>query len=114
MYLDVGIKQVGNSDKMKRKHIKLAFGEEFLDYFDDLVSNPSGWLELTKEHTNFLVSNNFEKKDYSIKRFRKALQEASNVLQHTLTFQRNRQLNNVQQFKIGQNVRDLGGDVRDL
>jgi hypothetical protein len=114
MYLDVGIKQVGNSDKMKRKHIKLAFGEEFLDYFDDLVSNPSGWLELTKEHTNFLVSNNFEKKDYSIKRFRKALQEASNVLQHNLTFQRNRQLNNVQQFKIGQNVRDLGGDVRVL
>lgn len=114
MYLDNGIKQITNSDKMKRKHIKLSYGEEFLDYYDDLLENEFSWLELVKEHTNFLVSNNFDKKDYSIKRFRKALQETSNVLQHTLEFKRNRAMNNIQQFKIGKNVRDLGGDVRVL
>lgn len=100
MYLDNGILQVDNSEKMKRKHIRLAYGEEFLEYFDDLVANSNGWLQLTKEHTAFLESNNFEKRDYSIKRFRKALTEAGTTTGNPVEFQKNRQESNITIFRI--------------
>lgn len=100
MYLDHGIKMVENSEKMKRKHIKLAFGEEFLEYFDDLQKNATGWLQFTKEHTSFLESNNYDKRDYSIKRFRKALQEASNATGRKAEFRKNRQNANLIEFCV--------------
>lgn len=99
-YLDNGIKQVDNSEKMKRKHIKLAFGEEFLEYFDDLLKNSTGWLQLTKEHSAFLESNNLEKRDYSNKRFRRGLQEAASATNHYAEFKKNRQENNITIFRI--------------
>lgn len=99
-YLDAGIRMIENSEKMKRKHIKLAFGEEFLEYFDDLLKNATGWLQFTKEHQNFLESNNYDKRDYSIKRFRKGLQEASNSLGKRVEFRKNRQNANLLEFSV--------------
>jgi hypothetical protein len=100
-YLDGGIKQVNNSEKMKRKHIRLAYGEEFLDYFDDLVANAKGTkMAITEEYKNFLTTNDYEKRDYSVKRFRKALQEACSSFGYGLEFSKNRQNNNISQFCV--------------
>jgi hypothetical protein len=99
-YLNNGILHLDNSQKMKRKHIKLAYGEEFLDWVDNfLTGDLSRWCVLTQEYTGFLRSNEFEKKDYSIKRFRKAVQEAVCSLGGVIEFRKNSQNNGASEFK---------------
>lgn len=106
VYLDNGILAVNNSEKMKRKHIKLAYGEEFLEYFDDLIQNmrPDQWYGLTSEYKAFLGSNDYDKKDYSIKRFRKALSEAASSMKRVFETRKNRQNMNLLEFKIASGI----------
>jgi hypothetical protein len=100
-YLDGGIKAIDNSDKMKRKHIKLAYGEEFLDWWDDYLQNGrKNWAQFTQEYNSFLKSNEYDKKDYSIKRFRKALTEASSSMGYVYEARKNRQNCNLLEFRV--------------
>lgn len=101
MYLDNGILVVDHSDKMKRKHIKLAYGEEFVDWWDDYMANGrSQWHPITAEYTSFLKSNEFDKKDYSIKRFRKAINESASLMGYHFETQKNRQNSNLLEFRV--------------
>lgn len=100
MYLDAGIIVVENSEKMKRKHIKLAYGEEFLEYFDDLTKVTKKWYSITEEHNSFMQANSLTSRDYSMKRFRKALQETSNSLGFSFETRKNRQISNITEFCV--------------
>ena len=98
IYLESGIPSLDNSKTITRKNIKLNFGEDFLDYFDDLKHGI--WLEFGSEYINFININDLEKKDYSQQRFKKGLQVASELSSFTIETRRNRQTNNKHEFKI--------------
>ncbi len=77
-YLHDGVKDVANGEKLKRKHIRLNFGEEFLDWWDNHIKEKEGKYEAFKSlYNDFLVTNDLERKDYSQKRFRKGIDEAA-------------------------------------
>jgi hypothetical protein len=77
-YLNNGVKEVANGEKLKRKHIRLNFGEEFLDWWDNHIKENEGKFEPFKTlYNNFKIANDFDQKDYSSKRFRKGIDEAS-------------------------------------
>ena len=85
---------------MKRKHIRLSFGEEFLEYFDHLASEPEQWILSNEAYHQFLIQYNFEKKEYSHKRWKKGINIASEMLGFKLECRRNRQANNAYEIKI--------------
>lgn len=117
-YLQIGIKEVTNSDKLKRKQIKMQFGEDFLDYFEGLISEYQGKdLPLTDEWKSYLIRYEIERKEYSLKRFKKGLQIGSQIMQIDYIDYKNRQNNNQIHFKIGQNHgkwAEIVTDVTDL
>ena len=102
IYLQNGILEVDNSEKLKRKNIKLSFGEEFLEYMDDLILRNDSVMnfQLSEEWKSFLLRNELEKKDYSLKRFRKAIEISSNTFELNIEWSENRQVNNTKQFKF--------------
>ena len=102
-YLTEGLKVVQTGEKMIRKHIRLNFGEEFLDYFTMLIEESPRWRIFADEYASFLSQNNYEKKDYSQKRLRKALEVASEMMGVGFTSRRNRQANNAHEFLIEKN-----------
>jgi hypothetical protein len=99
--MEFGILQVDNSTKLKRKNIKQTFGEEFLEYFDDLEEREkSNYFILTDEWKAFLIRNELEKKEYSLKKFRKALDQSCKTMNLILEWSQNRQANNIKQFRF--------------
>jgi hypothetical protein len=95
MYLDAGIKETAASEKMKRKQIKLGFGEEFLEWFDHYSQNGcAAWKPFKELYNNFMVENDFDKKDYSQKRFKKGLDVAAEISGNEVQTRRNRVRNN--------------------
>lgn len=111
-YLEHGILSVDNSAKLKRKQIKQQFGEDFLDYYDEIESDK--WMSISEEWKGYLLRNEIDKKDYSLKRFKKGLQIAGDVFGDDYMDQKNRQNNNLKEFKIikKSNTKDeIGIDV---
>jgi len=102
-YLLHGLKTVETGDKMKRKHIRLSFGEEFLEFFDQLTSDTPRWIVSTEAYHAFLDQNNYDKKDYSQKRWKKAIADSCEILGIDIITRRNRQANNSTEFKIESN-----------
>lgn len=80
-YLETGIKETQASEKMKRKQIKLQFGEEFLEWFTEYSANGcEEWKPFKELYNGFMIENDFEKKDYSQKRFTKAIEIGSETI----------------------------------
>ena len=79
-YLKFGVQAVINSDKLIKKQIKNQFGEEFLDYISDVIEKDGNWIKLENIYNDFLNMSGFEKKDYSVKRFTKAVEESCTLL----------------------------------
>lgn len=100
-YLREGIKDVVQGEKYKIKKIKVQFGEDFLSWFQEYSANgfevPRRFNEL---YTGFLGVNDFEKKDYSKKRFKKGLQVAAENFGFELIDYRDRQDNNMHHVKM--------------
>jgi len=114
-YLSGGLKSVDTGEKMKRKHIRLSFGEELLEFFDQIVSEAEQWNLLTDLYKRFLDQNFFDKKDYSQKRFKKGLSDACEMMGFELTSRRNRQHNNATEMLIrGSRVHDVQNGVHDV
>lgn len=91
-YLEQGVKAVENGMKLKRKHIRLNFGEEFLEWFDDQSELMFDAYKPFRElYNSFLVQHDFDKKDYSQKRFKKALEEACEKFDFILDGRKNSQ-----------------------
>jgi len=102
IYLTDGIPEAYTSETLRRKTIKLTWGEEFCDYYDELERGK--WYGFTDEYTGFLKAADFERKDYSNKRFRAALEAASDAYGHRFEVRKNRQDSNRKEFVI--NVTD--------
>lgn len=100
-YLMSGIKETMTSEKMKRKQIKLSFGEEFLEWFDHYRENGCGnWKPFKELYSSFMIENDFDKKDYSQKRFKKGLDVAAETFGNEVLTRRNRVQNNQHENKL--------------
>jgi hypothetical protein len=97
IYLEAGIMENGSSMSMRRKHIKLSFGEEFLEWFEDLTTDH--WYQFSQEYNSFLAANGMDRKDYSSKRFRTAIVETDGKLGFKVEMRRNRQNNNLNELR---------------
>lgn len=104
IYLQGGIKELGESDKMKRKKIKLSFTDEFLEWFDHYASNGCDqWKPFKELYNNFMIENDFDKKDYSQKRFKKGLETAAEIFGNRVQTRRNRVQNNQHELMMEKN-----------
>ena len=79
-YLGFGVLEVASSDKIKRKQIKVQFGEEFLDFFLGILDEQPGWIKLEQLYNDFMSMSGFDKKDYSVKRLTKGIEESCTIL----------------------------------
>jgi hypothetical protein len=101
MYLAGGIREVVSSDKLKRKHIKLSFGEDFLEWFDHYRENGCAeWKPFKELFNNFMIENDLDKKDFSQKRFKKGLEIASETLGYRVETRRNGAASNRHEVKM--------------
>lgn len=101
-YLAHGIADYNNSEKLARKTIKVQFGEEFLEYFLDLMETyPGKTLEISKEWEGFLVRACVDKKEYSMKRFKKALVNSADIMKIDYKEFKNAQIGNHKCFILG-------------
>lgn len=100
-YLVHGVRAVENSEKINRKHIRLSYMPEFLEWWDMHIADHKGkWKPFRDMYTQFTVANNFDKKEYSQKRFRSAVENASQLFK--LEFQVRRfGIEKIHEYKIG-------------
>lgn len=104
-YLKNGVIDANQGDKYKRKKINNMFGPEFTDWFCDFIESArEEWHGTTKIYTDFLNINGMDKKEYSQKRFKKALQVASENFGFTLETRKNRQDNGTYEVRVLKNV----------
>ena len=82
-YLEFGVLEVKSSEKIKRKQIRVQFGEEFLEYFLGILEEEVGWIKLEQLYNDFMTMSGFDKKDYSNKRFTKGIEESCAILNLT-------------------------------
>lgn len=100
-YLSHGVNEPVVSESFKRKGIRVNYTAEFLDFFEDMVkSNTGNWRSFGEEYGAFLSQNAWDKKDYSSKRFKRALVDASEVFSVEIMTQRNKQNGNQHEFKF--------------
>lgn len=102
VYFENGVMEVTASDKLKRKQIKLNYGEEFLEWFDGYESPTvdEGWDFFNTMYTDFLKESDFEKKDYSVKRFKSGIESVTEVLNIDYKERKKRNANNLKQIQI--------------
>lgn len=88
-YLLKGVKAIENSPQMKRKHIRLNYTPEFMDWWDGYLENGAAEYKAFRDmYSAFLVSNNFERKDFSQKRFRSGIEESCERFGYQLDMKR--------------------------
>lgn len=89
-YLQAGIPVIENSEKLKRKHIRLNYTEEFMEWWDEYLANGAAeWKPFRDMYGAYLVANNLEKKDFSQKRFKSGMEIVSENLSLVVEKRRN-------------------------
>jgi hypothetical protein len=100
-YLENGVMEMEKSEKLLRKQIKVQFGEEFLEYFMGfLEEGEENWISQEQLYNDFLAMHGFEKKDYSVKRFSKAVEESCTFLKISCTQKREKASQNRKVYKF--------------
>jgi hypothetical protein len=99
-YLENGVTEMAMSDKLSRKQVRVQFGEEFLDYFMTLESESGLTITLERLYNDFLSFTGYDKKDYSLKRFNKAIEETCSILKMDYKIVRDRGQNNKKCYVI--------------
>ena len=100
-YLENGVMEMEKSDKLIKKQIKVQFGEEFLEYFTGfLAEEDENWISQEQLYNDFLAMHGFEKKDYSVKRFSKAVEESCTFLKISCTQKREKASQNKKVYKF--------------
>lgn len=80
-YLQHGILETGSTLKVRRKHIRLKYGDEFIEWFDEYVKEEAkDWHPIIQLHEDFLSAYGIEKKYFSQKRFVQAATDAATML----------------------------------
>ncbi len=80
LYLESGVLEVANSEKLHRKQVRVQFGEEFLEFLDRQKDEKDVWITFEFMYNEFLKMTGFDKKDYSMKRFSRAVDESCTIL----------------------------------
>lgn len=100
-YMQDGIKEVVNSEKLKRKQVRLNYGEEFLEWFEENLEYLGRGFKMQMEHyRDFINSMDLTEKDYSVKRFKSAITSATETFGYALHQAKNRQANNARMICI--------------
>lgn len=110
-YMQDGIKEVVNSEKLKRKQIRLSYGEEFLEWWEEFIDDDPGNFNknfgrpvmLQTLYKEFVQDNGFNEKDYSIKRFKSALISGIEVFDFRYTIRKNSQSGGGREFVLFRN-----------
>lgn len=80
-YMTTGILEQKSTIKVKRKHIKIKYGEEFLEWFDSYLEHDAkDWKSIVELYEDFINSTGTERKFFSQKRFRMAVNEWTGLL----------------------------------
>lgn len=114
LYLMAAIPDQYSSETIKRKQIKNNYGEEFLDYFEEMARNT--WLFFGDEYTGFLKFSDQERKEYSQKRFKSGVESGADLFGIELLERKNRQAGGKREFmlrtgpKIGSAAPDFAPD----
>jgi len=83
-YLGAGIMEVESTIKVKRKHIRLKYGEEFLEWWDEWTKEEAyEWCKFIELYEGFINSTGTEKKFFSAKRFSMAIKDSSEMILET-------------------------------
>jgi hypothetical protein len=91
-YLEFGVTDVDQGDKYKRKKVSNMFTPEFTEWYLDLVENDNHeWHQTSALYNDFLNVNDWDKKEYSQKRFKLALKVASENFNIGFESKKNRQ-----------------------
>ena len=68
---------------------RLNFSEEYLEWWDAFVQDDLGkWRPFKECYNEFLLSNDMDKKDYSQKRFKKAIEESCEKFNYEIKSER--------------------------
>jgi len=101
VYLHNGILEVKQGIKYKTKKIKVQFGEDFLSWFLSYIEEDCARPQRFNDvYTSFLAVNDMDKKEYSRKRFTKALEVSAENMGYKYVNEPNRQDNNVKYIHL--------------
>jgi hypothetical protein len=106
-YLQFGVQEVESSDKLKRKQIKVQFGEEFLEFLAVIKEESGVWVSLESLYSQFLEMSGFDKKDYSLKRFVRAIEESCTILEIAYQNRRDKGQKNKKAYKFSYNEKSI-------
>jgi hypothetical protein len=80
-YLEHGILETGSTLKVRRKHIRLKYGDEFIEWFDDWIKERAFEPAIfTQLHEDFLSSTGTERKFFSSKRFSQGIHDSVEMI----------------------------------
>jgi hypothetical protein len=99
-YMENGVTEMPMSESLSRKQIRVQFGEEFLDYFMSLEGESGLTITLERLYNDYLTFTGYDKKDYSLKRFNKAIEETCGILKMDYKVVRDRGQNNKKCYVI--------------
>lgn len=100
-YFVNSILRVEMTDKIKKKNIKLKYGEEFLFWWEGYLENGcKDFQAATELYSKFLAVNNLERRDYTQTKFGRGMQEAAQSVSGNCVKWRNKLLGNRVEVKL--------------
>lgn len=101
-YLEGGIVEMPQGEKYKFKKIRVQYGEEFAAWVLDYVKSGLCFIvkEVTFLYNDFLGINGFDKKDYNIRRFGRAIRMAADNLGYGVYEHKNSQNNGKMEIRF--------------
>jgi hypothetical protein len=80
-YMLAGILETGSTLKVRRKHIRLKYGDEFIEWFDEWVKEEAfTWCKFIELYEGFINSTGVEKKFFSAKRFSAGIKDSAEMI----------------------------------
>ena len=96
-----GVKDTTQGEKYKLKKLRTMFGEDFASWFlNSAKYDLSNYQKFTDVYKNFLAVHDFDKKDFSVKKFKKALSVAAYNFDYKLVEKIDRQGNNCKIIRL--------------
>jgi hypothetical protein len=79
--LEHGILETGSTLKVRRKHIRLKYGDEFIEWFDEWAKEEAyDWCKFIEVYEGFINSTGTERKFFSAKRFSMGIKESAEMI----------------------------------
>lgn len=101
IYFNLGVVDVTQGERYRLKKLRTQFGEDFAAWFTETaIMELKSYQKFTDVYKNFLGIHDFDKKDFSIKKFKKGMSVAAENYQLTIKERIDRQGNNVKLIKL--------------